>query len=155
MEFFDKIGDKISSKSKDVAKKAKNITDLTKLNSRIHDFEKMIKDSQAQIGKIYFEANTNNPGTEYMELFQNIINAQGEIIRCKEEIIQIKGIKNCAGCGAEIPNEAVFCPSCGIKNEIIDVSYTEESEEEIACPGCGAGVSADTAFCSKCGTKVK
>ncbi|HKL99734.1 MAG TPA: hypothetical protein VJZ06_07505 [Mobilitalea sp.] len=44
MELFEKIGDKISKGGKDVAKKAKDISDLAKLNSKVHSYEDIIKD---------------------------------------------------------------------------------------------------------------
>ncbi len=152
MEFFEKIGNKISSGSKDVAKKAKDMTELAKLNSRIKNYEDMIKEIQLQIGKMYFEANRDNPAPEFMELFQNVINAQGAIEKCREEICAIKGVRGCVSCGAEIPNNSTFCPACGTKNEIIDVTYTAVTD--MFCPGCGAGLPSDTVFCPNCGTKV-
>lgn len=152
MEFFEKIGNKISSGSKDVAKKAKDMTELAKINSRIKNYEDMIKEIQLQIGKLYFEANRNNPAPEFMELFQNVINAQGAIEKCREEVCTIKGVRGCTSCGAEIPNNSTFCPACGAKNEIIDVTYTTVSD--MFCPGCGAGLPSDTVFCPNCGTKV-
>lgn len=152
MEFFEKIGSKISSGSKDVAKKAKDITELSKLNSRIKNYEDMIKELQLQIGRLYFEANRDNPAPEFMELFQNVINAQGAIDRCREEICNIKGVRSCVSCGAEIPNNSSFCPACGTKSEIIDVPDT--AVVDMFCPGCGAGLSSDTVFCPNCGTKV-
>lgn len=152
MEFFEKIGNKISSGGKDVAKKAKDITELTKLNSRIKNYEDMIKELQLQIGKLYFEANRNNPAPEFMELFQNVINAQGEIDRCRDEICTIKGVRACINCGTEMPNNSTFCPACGTKNEIIDVP--DKAVVDMFCPGCGAGLYSDTVFCPNCGTKV-
>ncbi len=152
MEFFEKIGNKISSGSKDVAKKAKDMTELAKLNSKVKNYEDMIKEMQLQIGKLYFEANRNNPAPEFMELFQNVINAQGAIERCREEIFAIKGVRSCVSCGAEIPNNSTFCPACGTKNEFIEVPYTAVTD--MFCPGCGSGLPSDTVFCPNCGTKV-
>jgi Zn finger protein HypA/HybF involved in hydrogenase expression len=153
MELFEKIGSKISSGSKDVAKKAKDMTELAKLNSRIHGYEDMIKEAQLQIGKMYFEAYRDNPAPEFMELFQHVINAQAAMEKCREEICAIKGVRACVNCGAEIPNNSTFCPACGTKNEILDVPYTAAAAE-LYCPGCGAGLAADTVFCPNCGTKV-
>lgn len=156
MELFEKIGDKISSKSKDVAKKAKDMTELAKLNSKVHEYENMIKDVQLQIGRAYYEANRNNPAPEYMELFQQVINAQGAIERCREDIAQIKGVRSCISCGADIPNNSSFCPACGTKSEIIDMAEAQPQTTAagIFCSGCGANLPSDTAFCPNCGTKI-
>ncbi len=156
MELFEKIGDKISSKSKDVAKKAKDITELAKLNSKVHDYESMVKDLHMQIGKAYYEANRENPAPEYMGLFQQVINAQGEAERCREEIAQIKGLRSCISCGSDIPNNSTFCPACGTKNEIIDVvvSQPQAAVDSVLCSGCGANLPSDTMFCPNCGNKM-
>jgi Zn finger protein HypA/HybF involved in hydrogenase expression len=152
MDIFEKIGSKISSGSKDVAKKAKDMTELARLNSKIKNYEDMIKEIQLQIGRMYFEANRDNPAPEYMELFQNVINTQAAIDKCREEIYAIKGARACTACGAEIPNNATFCPACGAKNEVIDVS--DAVVADLFCPGCGAGLPSDTVFCPNCGTKI-
>lgn len=155
MDIFEKIGDKISTRGKDVAKKAKDMTELARLNSKVRSYEDMIKEVHLAIGKMYFESNMSNPAPEYMEMFQKIINAQGAIEKCKEEIYSIKGVRTCVKCDAEIPNNSTFCPSCGTRNDIIDVSYTDAAaESEILCPSCGIHLPSDTVFCSNCGTKV-
>lgn len=127
MELFEKIGDKISSKSKDVAKKAKEMADLAKLNSRVHDYEEMARGLEQQVGRLYFKENRNNPAPEYMELFQQLINAYGAMERCKEEIQSIKKLRFCINCGADIQMDALFCPSCGAKNEVIVVEGSVSS----------------------------
>lgn len=153
MDLFEKIGDKITSRSKDVAKKAKDLTELAKLNSKVHSYEDMVRETQLAIGRMYFDANRNNPMPEYMELFQQVINTQSAIEKCKDEISSIKGMRTCIKCGVEIANNATFCPTCGTRNEIIDMPYTGE-ESEIFCPSCGIALPSDTVFCSSCGTKV-
>ncbi len=152
MDIFEKIGSKITSGSKDVAKKAKDITEAARLNSKVKSYEDLIKEVQLQIGKMYFEANRDNPAPEYMELFQNVINAYAAIDKCREEIYALKGVRGCISCGAEIPNQSTFCPACGARNEVIEA--TAATVAELFCPGCGATLSSDTVFCPNCGTKV-
>ncbi|HKL80247.1 MAG TPA: zinc-ribbon domain-containing protein, partial [Mobilitalea sp.] len=61
----------------------------------------------------------------------------------------------CVSCGAEMPSNSTFCPSCGSKNEIIDVTYTAAAATDtILCPGCGASLPSNTIFCPNCGSKV-
>lgn len=115
MDFFEKIGDKISSKGKDVAKIAKDRTDLVKLNSKLHDYEEMAKGIEQQIGKIYFSENRNNPAPQYMELFQQLINTYAALEKCKNDIYSLKGIHTCKSCGLNLQNNVLFCPNCGTK----------------------------------------
>jgi len=49
---------------------------------------------------------------------------------------------NCRSCGAELKENAKFCPKCGTK------------VEPDICPNCNAPLKAGANFCPKCGTKV-
>ena len=50
---------------------------------------------------------------------------------------------NCSDCGAENPENAVFCKNCGRRLDGMAV-----------CPACGALTPADGAFCVRCGAKA-
>lgn len=48
----------------------------------------------------------------------------------------------CQYCYSEIPEDSVFCPECGQK------------QEPPVCPECGAPIEAGAAFCSECGARL-
>lgn len=48
----------------------------------------------------------------------------------------------CTNCGRELPDHAVFCPSCGTKMEVP------------CCPACGKEIELDSMFCIHCGQKL-
>lgn len=52
----------------------------------------------------------------------------------------------CSNCGAQITNNAKFCPECGEKIE---------TKTNNLCPKCGNEIEADEEFCSKCGEGLK
>ena len=60
----------------------------------------------------------------------------------------------CQKCGKEIPNDSVFCPECGSKQEtelINEVATEESSEKEVKrCINCGAEIPIDGRFCPQC-----
>jgi RNA polymerase subunit RPABC4/transcription elongation factor Spt4 len=58
----------------------------------------------------------------------------------------------CPECGAEIQEEAKFCPSCGTKIEYSEEKITEGQKR--LCPNCGAELSRDDLFCGSCGTRI-
>ncbi|MGC8610231.1 MAG: zinc ribbon domain-containing protein [Thermoplasmata archaeon] len=70
----------------------------------------------------------------------------------------------CHSCGAEIPDNSIFCPYCGIKIKDIEVKNEQKniSEGEILkemnCPRCGAPLNPlpgdSIVVCSYCGTTV-
>jgi len=49
----------------------------------------------------------------------------------------------CPKCGADVPGDSKFCPSCG-----------EKMPEPSKCPKCGADAPAGSKFCPSCGEKI-
>lgn len=117
MAFFDDLSKKLSQTSADVMKKTKDFADTTKLNSMISDEERKIQEAYRQIGKAYFDAHKDAPAAEMAEFVAQVIEAQEKIVQYNEEICQIKGVTKCPSCGAEIPQDAMFCGTCGTKME--------------------------------------
>lgn len=50
-------------------------------------------------------------------------------------------LTSCVSCGAQIKENAKFCPECGAK-------------QGLSCPNCGASVTKKTKFCPECGEKL-
>lgn len=160
MAFFDKLGETISSKSKDVAKKAKDMAEIASLNGKISSQEDIIRKAYIEIGKSFYEKYKDDLTNEFGAECEKITTANDEIVKIKGEIQKIKNCKVCSSCGAEIAGEAVFCPKCGFKFEIESVEYdvTEAQEESEAtvnlCPNCNEVLDKNSKFCTKCGYKI-
>lgn len=133
MDFFNKVSNTITSKSKDVAKKAKEIADVASLNSKINVQQDTITKTYADIGRYMYNNLINNTDEELAQLYTVINTATDEVNRLKKEIDEIKGQKKCPGCGASVPAESKFCVSCGAKipeEEVVDEGEVREINDE-------------------------
>ncbi|BCJ96778.1 hypothetical protein acsn021_43470 [Anaerocolumna cellulosilytica] len=131
MEFFEQFGTNLSKKGKDVAKIAKDMSEVFKLNSKISSCEETIKTTYEQIGKKYYDSHKTEPAEEYQALFTKIADTYASIAHYRDEIQSIKGVDICGSCGAKMPVNSSFCPSCGIKREENASSPSEATTEDI------------------------
>ena len=97
-----------------------------------------------------------DPQGEEIERIQKISSLNAEILECKENIKQIKGVTKCPNCGADVSLDAAFCNACGTKippaAKVEDISSNESGA---LCPKCHNPVTAGNAFCNHCGTKIE
>jgi predicted nucleic acid-binding Zn ribbon protein len=170
MDFFEKLGETISSKGKQVAQKAKDLTELAKLNGQISTEEEIMKNAYLSIGKMFYEECKENPVGDYATEVEIIKESTEKIKKLEYQVHQLKGIINCPNCGESISVNSYFCSSCGAKLEQEDKT-SDENEEEITdeltdesgdivveifstCPLCGGVISEDDEFCPSCGKKL-
>lgn len=155
MAFLDKIGKTITSTSKDVAKKTKDLTEIARLNSQISAEQKRIEETYYKIGKIYYEEYKDTSLENLMPLCNEIDETNSRIETYKAQVIEIKGILPCPNCGTELPNESTFCSKCGSNVK----SYIEEQKSKASnspkCPNCNADVNDDMVFCTECGHNLQ
>lgn len=148
MALFNDLGKKLTAVGQGAAQQTKIFAETTKINSHISDEERQIKNLYMEIGKRYVEANKNNPSAEYYDLIVGIQDADARIAQYKQQINEIKGVKKCPNCGAELANAAIFCNSCGTK-------IAEQPVSDIPAP-MDAPVAApvDTAIPTPVGTTI-
>ena len=115
MAFWEKVGGNISNTGKSVAAKAKEMATVSNLHGQIATQEEILNRAYLDIGKRYYEMNSETPDEEYLELFTKIKEANQKIEELNQEILQAKGIQYCPNCNAEISLEAAFCVNCGTK----------------------------------------
>lgn len=133
MDFFNKAKEKISKTSSDVAKKAKDFSEIAKYNSQISTNENTIKDTYTEIGKYVYENLRDNAPEEIAAKMTAIDNALAEIKRLEAEILKVKGSVKCEQCGNEVDANVAFCPSCGNKmpEPVVDVVDEGEVKEVV------------------------
>jgi len=126
-------------------------TEEKRLNETLNQLNCELDSCYADIGREYYEENSDQPQNEKMSLlFQNVVDKKEEIQSCTDQIRELKGITSCEHCGADILVTDVFCSSCGerVRSEVtIDPSGGK-------CPNCGHKVTPEQKFCSICGAKV-
>lgn len=159
MDFLDKLNDVITSTGQDVAKKARDLADITSLNSQIKACNDNIDRLYREIGKQYFNEYKDKESDElYLEKIQLIQSDFGRINDLSDEIARIKGNVKCKSCKAYVDAKAVFCPSCGEKLESMPIDpqsdYNEVESVKRVCPECNKELEAESTFCIYCGAKL-
>ena len=151
MAFFDEIGKKISQTGQVAVQKTKQMADVAKLNSDISDEEKKLTNIYFQIGQLYVSLHNNDPESDFEVLIDQLNETQTKIENLRQQIQDIKGVKRCATCGAEIPSNSTFCSSCGtavIQPKAVDAA------DLIKCANCGKMIEKSMKFCTFCGSKM-
>lgn len=130
MDFFNRLGDVIADNGKKVAQKAKEVSELAKLNGQLTTEENRKNAAFLAIGKRFFEESAGEVSTEYISDFSVINESNANIEDIKEQIKLIKKIYYCPNCGASMSISASFCSSCGSKVKHSEKAKEEASEKE-------------------------
>lgn len=131
MDFINKAKDKITKTSTDVAKRAKDLTDMAKYTSQITNNENTIKVTYTEIGKYAYENLRDQFPADINEKAAIVDAAMAEIDDLKKEILKLKGNVKCEQCEREVPDNFPFCPYCGQKmpEPVVDIIDEEEVKE--------------------------
>lgn len=140
--------DKISQASQSAVQKTKDMTEIAKINSSISDEEKKINSLYFEIGRQYTALHKDDSEQALAGLVNSIKESESRISSLRDQILEIRGVQKCPGCGAEIPAGSAFCSVCGF------AVPKPETPAGNVCPGCGAPIKEGAAFCSACGFAV-
>lgn len=163
MDFFEKLGKRISDMGSAVAQNTKNFADTASLQKANSDNKKKIEQLYTAIGKAYYEIHKDEANDEQAASMAEITALLAQIAENDEKIKQIKGVTKCANCGADIASDAMFCNNCGTKvvRETAPVEAAPAApvaapaaEAQRLCPTCGQPVGKDNMFCNNCGAKL-
>lgn len=151
MAFWDSLSQKASETTAKAMQKAKEMSDIAKLNSMISEEESKINNSYCQIGKLYVTMHSHDCEEEFASLVTIIGEAEEKIQSYRQQIQDIKGVVRCAQCGAEVQFGVSFCSSCGApipKVEPINI------DDLVQCKSCGAMMKKEMRFCTMCGNPM-
>jgi hypothetical protein len=135
MSIFENISKRVSETAKAAAKKSGNIVEITRLGVSISAEEDKIKKVCTDMGRIVYEAYTGGEGIadELKELCGKIDAYEKNIEEMKQKILELKNVKECPSCGAELDIDMAFCYSCGEKQPVpqpIEAKDEEAADEE-------------------------
>ncbi len=157
MPFFDNLGKKVGEAAQAAAKKSSELVETTKLNMSINTAEDKINKIYLKIGENIFAK--YNAGQEidpdFIDDCKQVKELKEEIDELKAKIMELKNVKLCTSCGAELNKDVMFCPKCGAKQEQPAPTKEEEASKNVFCKNCGASIPEGSAFCQSCGAKVE
>ena len=129
MAFWENLSGTITAKSKEVADKAKNFTDIASLKGQIVAQENVILRQYKEIGREYYAKHKDDAEFEFPEFMEAIKNAEDTIDGLKKKIADLSGTVRCEACDSEVPADSAFCPKCGNKMEVkTEEAYFDEED---------------------------
>ena len=133
MAFWENFGETITAKSKEMADKAKNFTDIASLKGQIVSQENVILRQYKEIGREYYAAHKDDAEADFPQQMEAIKKAENIIEELKKKISDLSGTKHCAACDSEVPDNSAFCPKCGAKMEekTEDTYFDEEDASDV------------------------
>lgn len=151
MPFWDNLSKKATETTAKAMQKAKDFSDITRLNGQISEEETKINNAYLAIGRLYVEVHSGDAEPQFSTWISSIQESQSKINTYRRQVQDIKGVQRCEKCGAEVAAGSAFCNSCGAPMPKVEVTAPQNG---IACKNCGAIVQPGMKFCTSCGTPV-
>lgn len=121
MDFFDKLGKKVSEGYNAAAERTSKLTREAKLKLSIAESKSKIDEEYKKIGeKVYekfLDSRDHNIAMTLIEEFKTIDALKESIKNNETEILNLKDKKKCEKCGKEYDESFEFCPNCGSENK--------------------------------------
>ncbi len=152
MAFIDEMREKLSQAGSSTVQKAKELSELVKLNNEVSELENQICDLYGKIGYEVYCAYCEHPLPEVEELIGQVSKLQEKAAECRERIKELNAASICPKCNAKITKGMAFCSKCGYR--LISEEQPEKQKRSQFCVNCGAAVSEGAAFCPTCGSKM-
>lgn len=150
MSIWDEIGKKATNATAKAVQKTKNISDLTRLNSTLTDYEKRLSNSYYHIGKLYVSLHKDDYEAPFTDMMADLQETMQLMDNIEEQIHEAKGIQICEHCGAEVQKNSAFCSVCGKPMPVGE----HKIAGKIKCTKCGNYVDETMKFCTACGTPI-
>ncbi len=141
MDFIDKVSKTFS----DTGKKTKELADIARLNGKIADNNRKIKQLYTEIGELYCQTHGADAEEAFSGRVSEVQKLDNENKEWNEEIQKLRGMTKCPKCGNYCAGNATYCTSCG--QRLLP-------ENVVVCQKCGSVVEKGTLFCQYCGARL-
>ncbi|MCL1949159.1 MAG: zinc ribbon domain-containing protein [Turicibacter sp.] len=146
--FLKEVGQKLTKTGQGAIDKTKNFAEVSRLNLKLAEEEQQLEDLYANLGRLFYKVNQQNPDFIYREMFGAIEGSQKNADFLKEAIIALKGTRSCPQCKEEAMPGAAYCAKCGQGLNPGALPNTEIVYK--LCTSCGEISQSDDAHCHKC-----
>lgn len=153
MAFLDEFGKKFTKTSQTVAKKAKDVAEISNLKLQIKEEERRLKGRFAELGQQYYALHSEDAQAELSENVEKVNEMKRRIALLEERIHRIEHERICPNCGMRMPENGQFCTACGTKYLEKEGEEEEAAVEYRCCVSCGEPILTDALYCTKCGAK--
>ena len=135
--------------SEGAAEKLSNAAEISDLTKVISDEETSIEQDYYEIGKLYYEQNSDKTDGELGELVSKVNASNKKIKESKLKIGTLMGYTFCECCGEQVDEDDLYCNNCGAKMPVKIMPGME------LCPHCHKAVRAGIRFCTNCGKPMQ
>ncbi|MCX7747247.1 MAG: zinc ribbon domain-containing protein [Clostridia bacterium] len=154
MSVLENFTRRVADTAKAAAKRSGELVEVTKLNMSIGAEEDKIEKVYIEIGKEVYSkfVNGEDVGEAFKESFEKIKSYEDTIKEMRQKILELRKVKACPSCNAELEMDDNYCSKCGVKQEVKE-PIVEELIEKV-CPVCSMSNDLSFSYCSKCGNKL-
>lgn len=134
MDFLNKLSQKASETYQVTKEKTAKLTGEMKLKGKINEAKTAITGLYKEIGEsVYsdFKENSTEKQEEIKQKCEEVSSKFDEIAKLEDEILNLKEVKKCTECGAEINKKDAFCSECGKEQPKQEEKVEVKEESEI------------------------
>jgi len=134
MSFWNELKTSLNGAADYTVKKTGEITGTAKLRMDIRSKNTRLAKCYETIGRAYYRREKGLDGDHDETIATAIAEAdtlKEEIAALRQQIAKLQGCVICPACSAQISNQSIFCPLCGVK--LPEKPVEEEPAEEACC----------------------